>query len=76
MRNFLRKVMIFVSNTLFFIQPSGDSDTETDEDFYPQESLLSQIADAQTKQREKLAYEQLTAGGQFLYLFSVNPNLF
>ena len=47
----------------------GEEDDEEEEDQEDQGTLLTSLADAQTRQREKAAYEQLKAGGTIL-LFS------
>lgn len=53
-----------LSEYLAFLKQTVEIESESDEDEdLTKESLLSQLAEAQTQQREKLAYEQLTAGG-------------
>ena len=45
----------------------GEEDDEEEEDQEDQGTLLTSLADAQTRQREKAAYEQLKAGGTILF---------
>ena len=49
---------------LLSIQDENGEMSESEDEFDKKESLLQQIADAQMQQRERLAYEQLTAGGE------------
>ena len=52
----------------------GDEDYEEDEDEMQESgTLLTSLADAQTRQREKAAYEQLKAGG--LISFNIFPEI-
>lgn len=61
-------------------QRPGDDDYDEEEDeMEEQGTLLTSLADAQARQREKAAYEQLKAGGLYhiiLVLFVINLCIF
>ncbi len=50
------------------MQRPGEEDHEDDEEEVDQGTLLTSLADAQARQREKAAYEQLKAGGISFWL--------
>ncbi|XP_057306663.1 catenin alpha-2-like isoform X2 [Hydractinia symbiolongicarpus] len=45
-------------------KPSSDSESESEDDWDHEETLLSKMADALAKRKEKFAYQQLKAGGK------------